>query len=130
LSSTTSKELHEAIQDLSRRPNSDVTGAIQHGMASLECVARDLTGSKDTLGAWIGKNRSMFPPPLDKAVEAIWGYTSNHARHLKESEEAALEDAELIWGLCAPLGSNLANKGRQHSCGAGDAWGASRETPF
>ena len=37
---TASNELHEAISDLSRRPTPDVTGAIQHAMASLECIAR------------------------------------------------------------------------------------------
>jgi hypothetical protein len=37
-------ELHGALQDLSRRPNPDVAGAIRHAMAALECVARDVTG--------------------------------------------------------------------------------------
>ncbi len=40
---TAAKEIHEAIQDLSRRPKPDVTGSIQHAMASLECVMRDVT---------------------------------------------------------------------------------------
>lgn len=47
---TAANELHEAIKDMSRRPNPDTTGVIQHAMASLECVARDVSGSKDTLG--------------------------------------------------------------------------------
>jgi hypothetical protein len=36
-------ELHEAIIDLSRRPKPDVTGAIQHAMAAVECVAREIS---------------------------------------------------------------------------------------
>lgn len=44
--STASKELHEAIIDLSRRPLADTTGAIQHAMASLECVAREISGER------------------------------------------------------------------------------------
>ena len=35
------KELHEALVDLSRRPDPDITGSIQHALAALECVARD-----------------------------------------------------------------------------------------
>lgn len=37
---TARKEIHEALNDLSRRPNPDITGAIQHAMAALECIAR------------------------------------------------------------------------------------------
>lgn len=107
---TASNELHEAIKDLSRRPSPDVTGAIQHAMASLECVARDLTGSKETLGAWIKRNRTVFPSPLAETTETLWGYASNHGRHLKEAEEASLEEAELVLGICATLGSYLAKK--------------------
>jgi hypothetical protein len=108
---TASNELHEAIKDLSRRPTPDVTGAIQHAMASLECVARDLTDSKETLGTWLKRNREEFPPPLADITEKLWGYASNHGRHLKEAEAAKLEEAELILGICATLGSYLANKG-------------------
>lgn len=69
---TASNELHKAIKDLSRRPSPDVTGAIQHAMASLECVARDLTNSKETLGAWIKRNRMTFPSPLAETTGMLW----------------------------------------------------------
>ena len=39
---TAAQEIHESLKDISRRPNADVTGAIQHAMASLECVAREI----------------------------------------------------------------------------------------
>jgi hypothetical protein len=41
---TAEREIHEALLDLSRRPHSDLTGAIQHAMAALECVARKASG--------------------------------------------------------------------------------------
>ena len=45
------QEMREAIRDISRRPDPDVTGAIQHAMAALESAARDVTGdSRATLG--------------------------------------------------------------------------------
>lgn len=48
---TAKTEIEEAIRDLSRRPNPDITGAIQHSLACLECVAREFTGDrKSTLG--------------------------------------------------------------------------------
>jgi hypothetical protein len=48
---TASRELHEALHDLSRRPQPDVTGAVQHAGAALECAARDVGGdAKKTLG--------------------------------------------------------------------------------
>ncbi len=34
------QEIHEALLDLSRRPDPDLTGAVQHAMAALEAVAR------------------------------------------------------------------------------------------
>lgn len=39
-STTAARELLESLRDLSRRPQPDLTGAIQHAMASLECLAR------------------------------------------------------------------------------------------
>jgi len=37
---TAKTEIREALNDLSRRPTPDITGAIQHSLACLECVAR------------------------------------------------------------------------------------------
>ena len=60
-------EMKEAIRDISRRPDPDVTGAIQHAMAALESAARDVTGhSKATLGQIV--RHLDLPAPLDTAV--------------------------------------------------------------
>ncbi|MBX3009731.1 MAG: hypothetical protein KF816_17030 [Melioribacteraceae bacterium] len=108
---TASSELHEAIQDLSRRPDPDITGAIQHSMASLECIAREITGDKkSTLGVILGKNKKMIPPPLDKSVELAWGFASEMERHLREGRNPSFEEAELIVGICASVGNYLLKK--------------------
>jgi hypothetical protein len=107
---TAANELHEAIHDLSRRPDAEVTGAIQHAMAALECVARDKSLSKDTLGQLIQRHPQLFPKPVDKAVELIWGFTSNQGRHLLEGQGPAFEEAELIVGLSGVLCRFLARK--------------------
>ncbi len=116
---TAANELHEAIMDMSRRPQPDPTGAIQHSIASLECVARDVSGSKDTLGKWLQKNRDAFPSPLGEYVEKIWGFASNHGRHLVEAGEASMDEAELVLGLSATLGSYLSKKGKTFNTSIG-----------
>ena len=105
---TASKELHEAIADLSRRPSPDTTGAIQHAMASLECVAREATGNrKSTLGEIMKQNENLIPAPLDQAVTKAWGFASEYGRHLKEGKEPTFIEAELIVGICSAVGSYL-----------------------
>ena len=108
---TSAGELHEAISDLSRRPEPDVTGAIQHSMAALECLLRDVTGdSKLTLGEIIKKNPDILPKPLNQGVEKVWGYASQAGRHLNEGNTPKFEEAELIVGLSGVVCRYLAHK--------------------
>lgn len=104
---TATNELHQAIEDLSRRPTPDVTGAIQHAMAALECVARDVTGDKGTLGDWLKKNRELVPAPLDQAVEKVWGFASERGRHVLEGRAPTRDEAELVVHLAAAVASYL-----------------------
>lgn len=107
---TAAGELHEAIQDLSRRPSPEITGAIQHAMAALECVARDTCASKETLGDLIRRNPDLFPKPVDQIVEKAWGYTSNFGRHLQEGRSPDFEEAELVVGISGVLCRYLARR--------------------
>ncbi|MFY1824455.1 AbiJ-NTD4 domain-containing protein [Myxococcus fulvus] len=111
--STAQNEVAEALRDLSRRPAPDRTGAIQHSMAALECVARDISGDpKQTLGA-ILKNHGValsIPRPLDAAVEKAWGYASEVGRHLQEGREPSAEEAELVTTVCAAVVTYLVKK--------------------
>jgi hypothetical protein len=91
---TAANVIHEALTDISRRPAADVTGAIQHAMAALECVAREIDGSSDTLGRIIG--RLTLPPPLDHALHKLWGFASEQGRHIQEGREPRFEEAELV----------------------------------
>ncbi|MBP2463939.1 MULTISPECIES: hypothetical protein [unclassified Rhizobium] len=91
---TAANEIHEAIKDISRRPIADVTGAIQHAMAALECVAREIDGSSDTLGKII--SRLSLPAPLDRALHQLWGFASEQGRHLQEGRAPRFEEAELV----------------------------------
>jgi len=104
-------ELTEALRDLSRRPEPELTGAIQHAMAALECVAKDITGdSKMTLGEWIKKNPNEFPQPLGTAVEKLWGYTSQYGRHVEEGKSTDFREAEMVVGLASALSVYLLRK--------------------
>ena len=108
---TTGNELHEALIDLSRRPEPDITGAIQHAMAALECVARAATGdSKATLGEIMKRYRDLMPRPLDEAVTKLWGFASENARHMNEGSALAFEEAELVVTTVASLCTYLAKK--------------------
>ena len=108
---TAKKEIKEAIHDLSRRPDPDVTGAIQHSLACLECTSREITGEKKaTLGEILKKNPGFVPRPLDQAIEKIWGYTSEQGRHLKEGETPGFDEAELVVGVTAAVAIYLGKK--------------------
>jgi hypothetical protein len=88
-------EIHEALKDISRRPAPDLTGAIQHSIAALECTARDVTGDpKATLGALLPT--LDLPRPLDVAVQKLWGFASERARHLREGTVVDANQAELV----------------------------------
>jgi hypothetical protein len=110
---TAQQELHEALMDLSRRPEPDISGAIQHSMAALECVAREVAGNpRATLGEIIKRESILIPKPLDEAVVKAWGYASEHARHIREGRLPSYEDAELVVGICASVSTYLVRKNK------------------
>lgn len=109
------RELHEALQDLSKRPTPDVTGAIQHAMAALECVARDVTGDgNSTLGDLLKKHPGTLPGPLDTALSKLWGFASDQARHLRENQPPDIKEAELVVGLAGSVVTYLIRKFAPH----------------
>lgn len=88
-------EIHEAIRDVSRRPKPDITGAIHHAVAALECTARDVLNEPNlTLGRLVGQLN--LPKPLDTAVEKLWGFASDKARHVREGDVLHDTEAELV----------------------------------
>ena len=108
---TAKREIHEALSDLSRRPNPDLTGAIQHAAAALECVAREATGDqRGTLGQILARNPDLLPAPLPSALDKLWGYASETARHVREGRAPSRDEAELTVGLAAVLAGYLAGK--------------------
>ncbi len=117
---TTAAELHEAIEDLSRRPEPDITGAIQHAMAAVECLAREVTGDKDTLGAIVKRHPGLLPRPLDTGVEKLWGFASERGRHLREGAEPSHDEAELVVTVAAAVASYLRRKLDRAEGGADD----------
>ncbi len=102
---TAASELRKALADLSRRPDADVTGAIQHAMAAFECFARDKAGAKGTLGDVMKQHAGTLgiPKPLDAAIEKMWGFSSERARHLQEGGAPSVADAELVVAFVAAM---------------------------
>jgi hypothetical protein len=108
---TAAKEIRQALHDLSRRPESDLTGALQHALAAVECVMRDVTrDQKATLGSLLSRYKGTIPAPLDQAVEKIWGFASEQGRHLREGKEPTQEEAELAVHVAAAVATYLAKK--------------------
>jgi hypothetical protein len=103
---TAKTELEEARADLSRRPEPDITGTVQHCMAALECVARVVShDERATLGEIIQRHGADIgiPKPLDAAIDKMWGYASEMARHLREGRVPAREEAEFLLSVSASL---------------------------
>ncbi len=109
-------EIGEAIRDISRRPQPDVTGAIQHVMAALESTARDVTGRPNhTLGRLV--NELELPRPLDTAVEKLWGFASDRARHIRETQAVDVAEAELVVSIACAVCTFLAKQNQTVSPG-------------
>lgn len=63
-------------------------------MAMRKCVAREMGGTTDTLGPAI--RRLNLPALLDRAVEKLWGFTSQQGCHIFERRQPQFEEAELV----------------------------------
>ena len=103
---TARTELSEARADLSRRPEPDITGTVQHCVAALECVAREVSGDQGaTLGTIIRRHGGAIgiPRPLDTGIEQMWGYASEMARHIREGQLPAREEAEFLLSMSASI---------------------------
>lgn len=108
---TSENEIREALKDMSKRPNPDITGSVQHSIAALECLCREITGEKkSTLGKLIKEHPNIVPSPLNKVISEIFGFSSEQGRHLREGGEPNYEEAELVVHLSASLCSYLCKK--------------------
>ena len=52
----------------------------------------------------------LVPSPLDVAVEKLWGYASNEARHVVEGQKPGREEAELLVGVATAVAIYLSKK--------------------
>jgi AbiJ N-terminal domain 4 len=106
---TAKQEIHEALRDLSRRPDPDLTGAVQHAMAALECTARQVTNDpRATLGEILRRHPDIVPRPLDESLSRMWGYASEMARHIREGRTPGRPEVELIVTVAAAVCTYLA----------------------
>lgn len=103
---TAKNELEEARRDLSRRPQPDITGTVQHCMAALEATARSLANEpRATLGELLARQAPALgiPPPLDRALDRMWGFASEMGRHLREGRVPNREEAELLLSTASSI---------------------------
>lgn len=105
-----SKEIREALSDLSRRPEADLTGAIHNALGALEATARYVAGSEQDLGKLVSK--IGLPSPLDAALKKIWGFSSNYGRHVSPTKIPSPEEAQLIVHLSSAFCRILASRNK------------------
>jgi hypothetical protein len=109
--STSAGEIRQARTDLSRRPDPDVTGAVQHALAALECLAREVAGDpRVTMGELIARHPGLFPKAVGEICSKAWGYASEFGRHLREGRAPDPGEVELVVHLSAVLCSYLSKK--------------------
>ncbi|WP_034958136.1 AbiJ-NTD4 domain-containing protein [Erythrobacter longus] len=101
------KEIKEALGDLSRRPDPDLTGAVHHALGALEATARYITGSNDGLAKLA--SQIGLPKPLDQALEKMWGFASNSGRHVSPTNQPTPQQAQLIVHLSSAYCRYLAD---------------------
>ena len=105
------KEMQEAYKDISRRPDPDVTGAIQHACAGLEATARYVLNEHGkTLGVLV--SRLQLPKPLDISVKKLWDFSNQHARHMDETKSVDVNifDAELLVSIAGAVCTYLVKR--------------------
>ncbi len=105
------EEFGDAIGDLSHRPDPKLSGALAHAYSAVECVMRSVCGENNaTLGELIKRRKGIIPPPLDKAVEKLWGYASEYGRHRAEGKNPGAEEVELAVHVAAAVVTYLSKK--------------------
>ena len=106
-----SNELTTALKALSARPDPDLTGAITHASAALESVSKEVTGVKgQSLGQVV--KRLDLPQPLDQAIEKMYGFASQHGRHVEEGRQPTFDDAQLVVHVASATVTYLLAKAR------------------
>jgi hypothetical protein len=99
---TSAAELIKAQEDISRRPIPDVSGAIQHLGAAIECTMREICGDQVlTMGELLKRYPNRFPQAIKPAVTSIWAYSSEMGRHLREGREPEFAEAVLLLEMTA-----------------------------
>lgn len=101
------QQLHEALRDISRRPEPDVTGAVHHALGALESTSRYVLNSEKALGDLIPL--LSVPKPLDQALQKLWGYSSNFGRHVSPTNVSTVNDAMLVVHISGAICRYLAD---------------------
>ena len=117
---TTEARIREAINDLSRRPQPDFSGAVSHAFAAMECIIGNIKytpeeirlDTRNTFGSFLQRHPDLFPSDdLKEGFQRLWKYANNEgSRHGKEGLEPARDEAELIVSLAATLVTYLNRK--------------------
>ncbi|MDE2833620.1 MAG: hypothetical protein OXM02_03785 [Bacteroidota bacterium] len=101
-------EIREAQLDILRKPAPDITGALQHARAALECTCSEVAGGKKGKFSHIVAELEL-PIKLRTATDALWAFASDRAVHPREDKaKINFHEAELVVALVTALCSFIA----------------------
>ena len=104
-------EFFEARRDLSRRPDPDLSGAIDHSTNALESVARSITGElEENWGNILRKRPDLLPETIIEAIRNIRKFAQENARHVREDKVPTFDESELVVHVSAAAATYLVRK--------------------
>ena len=96
--------------------NQDYAGSVGLSIKAVEHIALQIPPKSNTLGQALHEidKLNLLPHPTIKVIfEKMWGYASDVVRHASKGEdvpEVKLDEAVLMFGLCAVTADYLASK--------------------
>jgi AbiJ N-terminal domain 4 len=101
--------LQNAQQALSQRPKPNTGGAVSQATNAIEALLHNITGEAMTLGKYLDRYPTLFHSALKQAIDKLYGYASDVARHGKEGgPQPTPAEARYILTVCAATCTLLA----------------------
>jgi hypothetical protein len=98
------RELGEALDDLSKSPDPNIAGAIQHAMVALEAMAPCAPENfKPTLAVFVTKDPGSFSIPTAEMMRRLFIFATVQSAQFREGRTPGAVEAELFVGAVGTL---------------------------
>jgi AbiJ N-terminal domain 4 len=107
------RELREAVDALSERPEPAYVRAARHVLAAFEATVRAAGDDpKSTPDEILARNPTLLPEPMKTVFSKTWGYASDKARHMREGGEIPPQEAAFVIQMAVAAVDYLARRVR------------------